>query len=334
MKEMGGLRKKMPVTAYTMLIGCLAVTGINVIVVGFSGYYSKDRILEQAYVFMGENEHFLANVFFVAAAGGAAITAFYMFRMWYMTFAGKPRDEHRYEHAHESPKVMTIPLIVLAFFATTVAWTPFSSLGKLSQLNAVNLLEQSRPLGTLTDTTGVLTQFVWKNEHFAHAPEQYARVVLPVTLIALAASLSGIALATVMYCFGKLDPGEVRRQFQPIYRLLWNKWWFDELYHMVFVRPTLLVSRWCAVFDRRWIDGFLDGTASAFRWFARAWDWFADRVVVDGSINGLARRTFALGIWLRVWQTGHLRQYVMFIVIGAIALFVLVSFFWNPTATG
>ncbi len=124
MTLMGGLRKKMPWTAYTMLIGCLAIAGAGIpFVIGFSGYYSKDAILEQALSFGNRNPG-MGHVFFFAAAGGAAITAFYMFRLWYMTFAGKPRDQHRYDHAHESPPIMYVPLVILAVCAVTVAWGP------------------------------------------------------------------------------------------------------------------------------------------------------------------------------------------------------------------
>src|SRR5208337_892059 len=100
MPAMGGLRKKMPWTAGTMLVGCLAIAGAGIpLVVGLSGYYSKDGILAQAMSFSRSNP--LYGYFFWIAVGGAAITAFYMFRLWYMTFAGKPRDEHVYHHAHE-----------------------------------------------------------------------------------------------------------------------------------------------------------------------------------------------------------------------------------------
>ena len=123
MTEMGGLRKKMPWTAYTMLVGCLAIAGAGIpFVIGFSGYYSKDAILEQARLFGTVNPG-LGTVFFYATAGGAAITAFYMFRLWYMTFVGTPRDPHRYDHAHESPPVMVAPLVVLSVFAVGLAWT-------------------------------------------------------------------------------------------------------------------------------------------------------------------------------------------------------------------
>ena len=113
----------MPVTAITMLIGCLAIAGVGVpFVIGFSGYYSKDAILEQACSFWHANATPLAGLFFMLAAGGAAMTTFYMFRMWFMTFVGQPRDQHAYDHAHESPPVMYLPLVILAVFAVSVAW--------------------------------------------------------------------------------------------------------------------------------------------------------------------------------------------------------------------
>ncbi|MCY2994055.1 MAG: proton-conducting transporter membrane subunit [Planctomycetota bacterium] len=334
MTEMGGLRKKMPITALTMLIGCLAISGISVpFVIGFSGYYSKDRILEQAFAFMGANGSFLGKMFFCAAAGGAAMTAFYMFRLWYLTFAGKPRNQHRYEHAHESPRLMVVPLLVLAFFATTVAWTPpkLEFLGRFHDLTLVNLLEQSRPAGTATDAHAALVSVNWPSEHFAHEDAQFGTIVVPVTLLATFTALAGLGLATVMYGLGYLNPGEVRRQFEPVYQFLLHKWWFDELYEVLFIRPTHWLAGLAAALDRRWIDGFIDGLATCTKRFAIAWERLADQTIVDGLVNLLARQTYALGLGLRVIQTGRLRQYVMFIVIGAIAVFVLISFFWSPT---
>jgi NADH-quinone oxidoreductase subunit L len=257
-----------------------------------------------------------------------------MFRMWYLTFAGRPRNKQRYEHAHESPRVMTVPLVILAVFATIIAWEPFAGLGRLSDLSLVNLLEQSRPAGTLADTTGVLTTLVWPDEHFAHQSAQFWTVVWPVTWLATATAWSGIILATVMYAWGWVRPDEVRKQFSPIYRLLWHKWWFDELYDWMWVRPVLRIGGWIAACDRRLIDGLIDGTAWAVRWLAVAWDFIADRTLVDGLVNLMARWTYGIGVWLRGFQTGRLRQYVMFIVIGAVALYVLVSFFWTSSLAG
>jgi NADH:ubiquinone oxidoreductase subunit 5 (subunit L)/multisubunit Na+/H+ antiporter MnhA subunit len=477
MRLMGGLLKKMPVTAITMLIGCLAIAGVGVpFVVGFSGYYSKDMILEQAYSLMLRNNSGAAALFFVAAAGGAAITAFYMFRMWYMTFVGTPRDVERYDHAHESPPVMYWPLIILSVFAIAVAWdlrmigyaiipavlllfkgsqegwfkpsphghghddhghgdhghdahghdahghdvhspaelpahasathvasaspdhshvavthghTPadhhreahppahahvghddsvdpypartgvtwgwvlmvvllslvggwviqatISALPGLGNARAFdltlgNMLEQARPAGTAADVQGFWIGWTWPDEHFAHRTDQYGRIVVPVTLLATGTWVFGIGLATLMYGLGYLSPEEVRRQFQPVYRFLWNKWYFDELYNALFVQPAHVASRFVAGVDRNWIDGLLHLLARFTVSFARAWEWFADRVVVDGFVNIFAGWLYSLGVQLRVIQTGRLRQYVVFIVIGALAIFVLVSFFWDAAA--
>ncbi|MCK4686136.1 MAG: NADH-quinone oxidoreductase subunit L, partial [Pirellulales bacterium] len=141
MRKMGGLLKVMPYTGWTMLIGCLAIIGAGVpFVLGFSGYYSKDAILAQALLFSRTNPQH--SILYLAVAGGAFITAFYMFRLWFMTFAGSPRDQHVFEHAHESPRVMTAPLVALAIFAVAAGWALPGGLGVES------LLEQARPAGT------------------------------------------------------------------------------------------------------------------------------------------------------------------------------------------
>jgi NADH-quinone oxidoreductase subunit L len=407
MTEMGGLRKKMPVTAYTMLIGCMAISGAGIpFIMGFfgqslaglglSGFYSKDAILEQAFSFMGGNGSALAGIFFLFAAGGAAVTAFYMFRLWYLTFAGTPRDEDRYAHAHESPATMYAPLVVLAVMAVAVAWSPMQ--GILGGLVAVivlflmsrrhaaqqetsaanhsadahgdedahgalptwlpnlpwqlalavlvvsvvwlltndevimaNLLEQARPAGTEAGAQGVLLDgWLWPNEHDAHA----AAIVGPVSLIAIGTAFSGFLLATLMYGTGHLQPHEVRRQFEPVYRFLINKWWFDELYDWMFVRPTHWISAWASSLDRRWINWFVDGLAAVTAAFALVWDRVGDRTIVDGFVNTMASWTYATGLSLRTVQTGSLRHYVVFIVVGAVAIFILISFFWNPTLAG
>ena len=383
MMEMGGLRKKMPWTAYTMLVGCLAIAGAGLpfavslfgyhLHLGLSGYYSKDAILEQALLFRNTNPGW-GTVFFLAAAGGAAITAFYMFRLWYLTFAGQPRDAHRYEHAHESPPVMYRPLILLAILAIGVAWKPIEGivgaiialaifgilylrrkgstqhnehhlpadplsvamiLASVAFLIALlwspisdgnitlgNLLEQARPAGTLPDQPAPMLGMTWPNEHDSHAPA----IKVPATWIAFSTALGGFLLATVFYGLRKLDAGEAKQAFAPIYRLLWNKWWFDELFDFIFVRPTHVVSGWIANFDRTWIDGLVDSLAWLTRVFSGFWDRFADRTIVDGSVNQLANITYRVGASLRRVQTGSLRQYVMFIVIGTIVVFALASF--------
>ncbi|QDU95406.1 NADH-quinone oxidoreductase subunit 5 family protein [Lignipirellula cremea] len=329
MPQMGGLLKKMPITAITMLIGCLAISGASIpFVIGLSGYYSKDKILEQLFWHAQSNESAYLAILFAVAAGGAAITAFYMFRLWFMTFMGKPRDHHAYDHAHESPRIMTAPLMILAFFAITVAWAgDWEWAGPLHDIALENLLEGARPPGTLADTPSVLGALSIVNEHGSHA----AAVRIPVTLLAFGTAISGIALAACFYWLGYLDPADARRQFAPIYRFLWNKWYFDELYDFLFVRPTQVIGGLASRFDRRCIDGFIDGLARNTRRFSEGWEFFADRGVVDGTANLIARWTYDTGLALRNVQTGRLRQYVMFIVVGVVAVFLLISFFWSSS---
>jgi NADH:ubiquinone oxidoreductase subunit 5 (subunit L)/multisubunit Na+/H+ antiporter MnhA subunit len=445
MTEMGGLRKKMPITAYTMLVGCLAISGAGIPVilnVGFSGFYSKDKILEQAYSYMNVNGAPWGAIFFAAAAGGAAITAFYMFRMWYMTFAGTPRDQDRYDHAHESPAVMTTPLVVLAVLAVAVAWNPSQAitggmiaavglivlvlrnrwacvvlvvavvvactavawqaimgvifwqaitggviaavglivlvlrnrsasgeatyspaqvehdghghdghghddnsafdLGRTVLISAIviavmigvvnrfpltleGLLEQNRPVGTLPSVQGVLMDIQVPSEHIGH---DYALFIGP---LATFTAILGFALATFMYGVNYLDPGEVRSRFPRIYTFLRNKWYFDELYEVLFVKPAHYIGKFIVLIDQNVIDGFIHSLVKVTKWISRQWDRFADQLAIDGSINWVGRTVRRVGVSLKVVQTGSLRQYVMFIAVGAIAIFVLISFFWSPT---
>ena len=315
MPEMGGLRRKMPWTAWTMLVGCLAIAGAGIpFVIGLSGYYSKDAILAQAYLFRQVNPR-LGWLFYVAA-GGAALTAYYMFRLWFMTFAGQPRDAHRFEHAHESPPVMYVPLVILAVGAVVLGWPVFG---------VTELLEQARPAGTAEGASAALLPGLsMPAEHLAHAPEVHA----PVTWIAMLAAVAGFAVAVVFYGLRALDPQDVRRSMAPVYEFLWHKWYFDELYQACFVRPALALARLAAAVDRTIIDGIADGLARGIRLASAADDWL-DRLFVDGLVNRIAQWTYRMGVALRAVQTGQLRQYVMFLGVGTVALFVLVSFLWT-----
>ena len=321
MTEMGGLRKKMPITAYTMLAGCLAIIGAGVplTIFGLSGYYSKDAIIEQAWSFGSQNPRHIVLQW--APVVGALITAFYMFRLWYMTFAGKPRDQHRFDHAHESPRVMTGPLVLLAVFAIGVGWT-FPG----SNLKVTNLLEQARPVGTLETAHGtLLPELVVPNEHDSHE-DQYR---IPAGIAAFSTAAFGLLLATIIYLWNLLSADELKQSFRPLHGWLWNKWWFDELYEYVFVKPTMVLSGWMAKCDLKIIDSILHGAAALCRGGSRVVDVLFDRTMVDGSVNTFARSTWDLGLSLRKLQTGSLRQYVMFIVVGTVVLFVTITFVQN-----
>jgi NADH-quinone oxidoreductase subunit L len=178
-------------------------------------------------------------------------------------------------------------------------------------------------MGTLESMTGSMVAVTVPDEHLSHADA----IKIPVTWMAFGTAVFGIGLAAAFYWKGYVNPAEVRQQFGGIYTFLRNKWYFDELYDWLFVRPTLVFSRLCAGFDRRWIDGFIDGTARVTVWFTKVWDLVVDRTFVDGTINAFAGWTYGLGTSLREIQTGKLRQYVMFIVVATVAIFILVVFF-------
>lgn len=315
MPQMGGLRRKMPYTAATMLIGCLAIAGAGIpTVIGLSGFHSKDYIMAQAFSFWNAHPG-LGGVFFIAALVGAGMTAFYMFRLWYMTFAGNPRDGHVYHHAHESPNVMIIPLVVLAFFAIVAGWTiPYFNIG------LDPLLRQSEPVGI---GEGIAGGLLWPSatmpaEHLAHI----GATRITAEWAAFIVALLGFIFATLLYGLRTLDPKDAARSFAPIYRFLVHKWWFDELYRFLFVRPVLRISDWVAAIDKRGIDWLADGSAKVVELVARIDDWF-DRTFIDWTVNAVARWTYALGLKLRTLQTGNIRQYVLWIAAGAVGLFVL-----------
>ena len=272
---------------------------------GFSGFHSKEAILTAAFQHEGH-----AWLYYIALAG-AAVTAFYMFRLWYMTFAGQPRDRHRFEHAHESPAVIVAPLVVLATLAVVAAWhVPFTG------LSVEGLLQQATPEGAPSSSA-------------EHAPHGL------LSLVALTAELAGFVVATIFYGLRLADPAKVANNplVRPIYLLLWHKWWFDELYRLVFIRPTLWVARLVAGTDRNIIDRFVDGLAATTRGVARVDDWL-DRLLVDGLVNGLASWTYRTGISLRALQTGRLRQYVLTVAVGTVTLVVLLGLYWRLAIAG
>jgi NADH-quinone oxidoreductase subunit L len=313
MPQMGGLRHKMPITAYTMLVGVIAIAGLAIpgTLIAFSGYHSKDAILATALTFAELNRtHFL--LFYIPLIG-AGITAFYMFRLWFYTFAGKPRDQHVYDHAHESPWVMTVPLLVLSLFAAFSA-TPGES-GTLFKM-----LLASEPAGVAEGLSEAVSAVNLPGHAAIHA-----RHFVAGTYALIMAALGTLA-AYVFYGAKLLDPAEVRKQFSSLHTFLVEKWWFDELYDHVFVRPVHIVARWATAIDRNAFDGFLHFMARLAVLLSK-WDRIFDEQIIDGFVNRLADVTFGTGRIFGYLQTGRLRQYVMFIVVGVVGIWVLLQFF-------
>jgi NADH-quinone oxidoreductase subunit L len=332
MLKMGGLFPKMKITAVTMLIGVLTIAGIPL----FSGWYSKDAILANALGFvMVHKEH---GLLFLLPLFTAGITTFYMFRMWFLTFAGKPRDHHVYEHAHESPHVMTVPLMILAFFSVVVAWGWPIYDAEASALEGHIHHAEHAALRADFDNVSILPHqaAVAEAEPALMTVHGYAKQYHHLAgNLALGIVCLAIVFASLAYWprFQRLDPAEAREQFPGVHRFLWNKWYFDELYSVILVRPALAVAGWCRFFDTRVIDGFVDFLGrSTVR--LSSWNGQFDLGVVDGLVNLTARVAYATGGWLRTIQTGYLRSYVLFLVLAAVGIFAVLSFFVAVVAAG
>ncbi len=310
MRKMGGLFRKMPTTALTMLVGCLAIAGTPL----FSGWYSKDAIIAHGFAYAHANPmHLLLLVVPLVTAG---ITSFYMFRMWFMTFTGEPKDQHVSDHAHESPRLMTVPLILLAGFSVFVAWGWPVIDAEASALKAT--LAAAEHPSVAADFAPVVTRL--------HDHVEYSWVHPVAGAAALAAAILGVLFAYLIYYRRSFDPAEAVEQFPGVYRLLVNKWYFDELYSVLAVRPALVVAHWFRKFDANAIDGFIDGTAAATVRLARGGGRF-DNGVVDGVVNVIGDSIYWSGEKLRAVQTGYLRSYVLFLALAAVALFTALTYF-------
>ena len=314
MTKMGGLRKKMPITAYTMLIGVFAIAGYGLpgLPINFSGFYSKDAIIASALTYVSLNpQHFLLFYIPVVTAG---ITAFYMFRMWFMTFAGTPRDHHVDEHAHESPLPMVAPLCLLAFLAWFCAFR-----GEDGGLAHQILSSEPTHVRDGLEHGGILGLSL-PSHHQIH--EKHATA----GWVALFAAGLGSLISYLFYCRRTLDAGTIGRQFWVIRDFLIEKWRFDELYDVMFTRPVHVIGAWCQGFDKRVLDGLIH-LASHLTLQTAKFDRAVDERLVDRIVNICGEVTYATGRSLKGIQTGRLRQYVMFIALGVVSLFVLVFAF-------
>jgi NADH-quinone oxidoreductase subunit L len=310
MPKMGGLLRKMPITALTMLVGVIAIAGLAIpgTSIAFSGYHSKDAILATSLAYTKLNPvHFLLFLIPLLTAG---ITSFYMFRLWFYTFLGKPRDEHLHEHVHESPATMTGPLLLLAVLAAGCAIG--GEEGKLFQT-----LSFSEPVGVGHGFDGSHEQTVSLPGHEAvHAVHATAGSS------ALLVAFLGMSIAYLVYGRGVVNPEEIKKQAASVHAFLANKWGFDDLYDVVFVKPAHVVAKFAASVDKLVFDEFLHSLVRMGISISK-WDRKFDEGVVDGLVNLVGNSTYSLGTTLRNVQTGRIRQYVTFIAVSVVTLFVL-----------
>ncbi len=230
-REMGGLRKHMPVTTWTMVIGGLSLAGV----VPFAGFWSKDEILAET---VASTQHGFGSLGMLLAAFAFVtvfLTAFYTFRMIFMTFAGEYRGHH---HPHESPAVMTWPLILLAIPAAIAGFWGAPYVGDNG------------------------FQRFLEGAHFEAVP---LNVGLAATSTVLA--LAGIGLAYLMYVSHAVDPVAIGARFQGVYRVLLNRYYVDELYMRIIDVLAIGVGMVLSVFDRQWLDNVYNGGADIARGF-------------------------------------------------------------------
>lgn len=277
MRLMGGLRKKIPLTFAAMLIGTLAITGVGIPhVTGLAGFYSKDAIIEAAYAAATPN-----NYAFWLLVVGALMTSFYSWRLIFMTFYGKTRaDQHTFEHAHESPLTMLLPLGVLSLGAI-VAGVAFYGyfVGHDEQAFWGAALFRS-------DTNHIL--------HEMHDVPEW------VSYSSFVAMLIGFAIAWLYYIRAPWLPAATARAFKPLYLFLLNKWYFDELYNLIFVRGAFAIGRLL------WKGG--------------------DGAVIDGAIDGTAAGVGRVTERVVRLQTGYLYHYAFAMLVGVAALMTWLTY--------
>ncbi|MFM2350218.1 MAG: hypothetical protein RIR04_1184 [Pseudomonadota bacterium] len=293
MRNYGGLRKKVPFTFAMMMIGTLAITGVGIpfsgewfgTPIGFAGFLSKDAIIESA--FAGGSMY--AFTLLVVAA---CFTSFYSWRLIFMTFYGPEKgDHHAHEHAHESPLVMTIPLAVLALGAVFAGMYWFNDFfGNHETMAHFFSLphEGGHEIGAI---------FMGPENHvieLAHESPVW------VSLAPFVAMLLGLAVAYLFYIRNPKLPGQLAEQQAPLYRFLLNKWYFDELYDVLFVRSAKALGRLL------WKRG--------------------DGDIIDGSLNGIAMGIvpFFTRLAGRA-QSGYIFTYAFAMVLGIVGLITWMS---------
>jgi NADH-quinone oxidoreductase subunit L len=264
-RNMGGLWRKIPFTFFVMCIGTLSLTGFPF----FAGYFSKDAIIESAFV----SHNPLAFYGYLMTVIAAGLTAFYSWRLMFKTFFGEPHDREHYEAAHESPIWMLIPIGVLAA-GSILAGFPFKELFAGNGVDEFFRESLKMHPHIIEDMEGI--------------PEWIK--VLPTVSMAI-----GAYIAYVFYIRRPYMPVELARQHQGLYQFLLNKWYFDELYDLIFVRPT------------KWLGRFL-------------WK-FGDGYVIDGfGPDGVSARVLDVTRNVVKLQTGYLYHYAFAMLIGVAGL--------------
>ncbi len=295
MRKMGGLRKYLPWTYRTMLIGTLTIAGVP----GLAGFFSKDEILWRAW----SNGH---PYVWLLLWLGAGLTAFYMFRLIFLTFWGEERmDEHTRHHIHESPKRVVYPLAALALLSVIGGYVG------------------------LPGWTGVSNTFERFLEPVLRLPEPAHLVVVHMggqeflfTCLSVVVALGGIFLAYRFYVVNPEVPGRIANRFQGLYRLIYSKYRVDEIYDALFVNRAKDLGNACYFVDSKFVDGAVNGTAATTRGTATLSRIF-DKYVVDGLVNLVGWINMALNSIATSMQTGLVQRYALGAVFGILIIILI-----------
>ena len=280
MRKMGGLSTKIKYTYWTMLIATLAIAGIPPL----AGFFSKDAILLSAFQIEGGHPLYAIGLL------TALLTSFYMFRLIFLTFFGKPRYDEHHVHVHESPWSMLGPLVILAVLSIIGGWLAAPALWGGTDYFASFL---APVFGSPQGAEAV-------NEAAAHQLE----IIL--VIVAVASALLGLAVAYWLYIRKPDKPEKLAKSVKPVYNTLLNKYYVDELYAAVIIKPLMWIS-------------------TNVLWK------FVDVAGIDGAVNGIASGAKDVGDVVRHTQSGNTRSYAVWVVIGAL-LVIAVIFFWPAAA--
>jgi NADH-quinone oxidoreductase subunit L len=315
-REMGGLKKKMPITYATFLISTLAISGIPLT----SGFLSKDGLLAGTLAFGELTGHWLIPIIGFTVA---FMTAFYMFRLVILTFHGSPRNQHKFDHAHESPKLMAMPLIILSALSIFIWYTPNPIapdagwfLGKWIETPSTVVPEAASFDFMINEDPAADVIHSEKYEHAMHNVH-YPAMGLSIGLAGLA-----ILLAFSMYQWKKINPDKIAESVKPLYNFSLNKWYIDELYHASFISGTLMLGRILFWFDANIVDGIVNGSAWFTRVVAKISGWF-DTFVVDGLVNFTAFMSGFIGLTFKRIQTGKVQTYLVFVLFSIVLLLIV-----------
>jgi NADH-quinone oxidoreductase subunit L len=308
-RNMGGLSKRMRWTFWTFLVSTVAIAGIPPL----AGFFSKDEILWNTF---NPANPFHSFPLWLVGWVVAGMTAFYMFRLMTLTFLGPTRlEDEAYGHVHESPRTMTIPLVVLAVLAFVGGWVNIPHVlmdGHEHLHHFLSFVDRENGLYTAALALGSPEGAAAAGA--AHALD-HTQKELSLMWLSVGIALGGIGLALGLYLIYPDAPGALRLRMGRLYEVLYNKYYVDEIYDATLVEGTKELGEKLAAFDRNVVDGVVNGVARGTIWTSDQ-TVKGDQSIVDGLVNWVADTVVRSGQALRQTQTGFAQSYVVWMALG------------------